>query len=141
MHSGAGSSPAGVACKSCMRNAWGVKRSIPGIFAELRLKPLRFFWWEQSSEGTSLLIATLVTLTTQTYRTTWLMLSSTMPAKFAVTVTLHPQVLEGTRCWRGFEGLGQLFVGHSRFWPVLPRAAPSVGVVTCTYEQRFRPLN
>lgn len=70
-----------------------------------------------------------------------LMLSSTMPAKFAVTVTLHPQVLEGTRCWRGFEGLGQPFVGHSRFWPVLPRAAPSVGVVTCTCEQRFRPLN
>lgn len=55
--------------------------------------------------------------------------------------SLHPQVLEGTRCWRGFEGLGQPFVGHSRFWPVLPRAAPSVGVVICTYEQRFRPLN
>ncbi len=35
------------------------------------------------------------------------MFSSIMPAKFAVTVTLHTaghEVYEGTKCWHAFEG-------------------------------------
>ncbi len=140
-----------------LRIICGVKRSTPVaiLFAELGLKPLQFFWWEQSMKfwnklaalpGDSLFHVVLQDNLADAFQHRAHNFASAVVGSLRIVdydlevpraVGVVPIIDVGV----ALESLNSHLQGSANHALRCPRAAPSVGVLTCTYEQWFRPIS